>query len=169
MKRDKSFNPSLSAHSSRNASTLPIPSRAWVKTLETLANMTTAPKNSNAPKQRDQLTEVAAVGLPEQRTAASHGDRHSVHSVPRGRMQSDTVLGIVASGTLLVMLAWIVTGIELLAFIGALVAAASATFAFASTAFPRSAATETGPRADPALPRGLPPTGNSLAPSGRHQ
>jgi hypothetical protein len=94
------------------------------------------------------------------RTAVSHGDRHSVDKAPRGRAQRDPVLGIVASGTLLVMLAWVVTGIEFLALIGGLVAAASITFALASTACPRSAATETGPRADAALPHGLPPKDN---------
>ena len=73
------------------------------------------------------------------------------------RAQRDSVLGIVAIGTLLVMLAWVVTGIEFLALFGSLVAAASVTFALASTACPRSAATEPGPRADPALPHGLPP------------
>jgi hypothetical protein len=94
------------------------------------------------------------------RTAVSHGDRHSVYRVPRGRAQRDLVLGIVASGTLLVILAWIVTGIEFLAFIGGLVAAASVTFAFASMACARSAATETGPRADRALPHDLSPKDN---------
>lgn len=168
--RDKDFNPASPSRRYRNSSTLPIPSRAWVKTLEMVEKMTSAsPAVASSPTQMD-LPQIAAAELPEQRTAASHVDRQTVDSVPRGQSQCDLALGIVASGMLLSMLAWIVTGIEIFAFIGALVAAASAALAIASPACPRSEATETGPRADdPALPRGLPPRGNSVVPSRRHQ
>lgn len=110
--------------------------------------------------QMDRPPQAAAAGLPELRTAANQGDRDNVHRVPRGRAQRDSALGIVAIGALLILLAWVVTGIEFLAVVGGLVAAASVTIALASTACPRSAATETGPRADPALPHGLPPKDN---------
>lgn len=138
MNRDKDFNPASSARSFRNASTLPIPSGAWVKTLEMLANMTSADStDASSLTQLDRPPQIAADELPDPRTAPNSRDRHTVYGVPRGRAQSDWVLGIVANGTLLVMLAWIVTGIEFLALIVGFVAAAYFTFAFAGSACPR--------------------------------
>ena len=89
------------------------------------------------------------------RTSALDGDCDTTHVSQRNPVQRDAVLGVVAAGTLFVLLAWVVTGIEVFAVIALLIAAGSVTVAFTGTANRRLAEIRIGHQACPELPRPL--------------
>ena len=121
------------AKSVRHIATVPVPSAAWVKTLAMLSEINSASTlNSRLPTELNAPRRVAAAELMPQRTPSRPASRFGRGQSRQGPHQRDTLLGIVAVGGLLVVLAWVVTGIDLLALVALLIAAASFIVAFTS-------------------------------------
>ena len=158
---------SSAANSARRASPVAIPSGAWVKSSQLPAATTWASAaNSRVSSQGNPPRRLSAAELARARTAARDGDRDTTYRSQRNPVQRDAVLGVVAVGTLFILLAWVVTGIEVFAVIGLLIAAGSVTVAFTRTPYGRLAEIQIGHQTCPELPRPLRhPSDSSVSPA----
>ena len=142
--------PSAGANA-RRTSTVRIPSTAWMKTLQVSPETASAIASKSALASVEKLpgpprasTRIVGHGSLGQHTQRSEGDSGAARRLRRVAPKGDALFAVVVVGGLLMVLAWAVTEIELFALIAVLIAAGSATVAFAGAASRRPPAMQLG-------------------------